>query len=366
MNPTRALRRSVGWVGVPFYAAAVAARNRLYDAGVGVVRLPLPVISVGNLSTGGTGKTPLVAWLARQLLAAGHRPVIALRGYRGDGRGGSDEADEYRRSLTGVPLAVGADRVATIGRVLASPEGAGATVVLLDDGFQHRRIARALDVLVVDATRPPDRDRLLPVGDLREPAASAARVGPRGGVVITRADLAPPGAVQALAAWARATAGAAVAVTRHTWAGLRVLEGNRERHEVAAWLRGRRALVLAAIGNGAAFAESVRVACGAGSHATPTPVEALLLRDHDPYRPATVARAQARARAAGVQAIVTTEKDWSKLSRHQGWPCPVVVPRLALAFDEGEAGLVAAALAAAGGRPGPGEPGHHGADGRAT
>jgi tetraacyldisaccharide-1-P 4'-kinase len=107
-------------LGAAAYGAVVAGRNRRFDRGVGVRRLPCPVISVGNLSVGGTGKTPVVAWVARRLAASGRRPVIALRGYRPDASGTSDEAALHRELLPEVPIAVGADRIAAI-RALGEP-----------------------------------------------------------------------------------------------------------------------------------------------------------------------------------------------------------------------------------------------------
>ena len=145
-------------VGVPLswcYGAAVRLRNAWWAH-----RTPLearvPVVSVGNLVVGGSGKSPMVRWIAERLAASGRHPAIALRGYRRseDPRlPAGDEAAEHARLLPGVPLAVGADRSAAIAALLArSP---AVDVVVLDDGFQHRRLARRLDVVLVDATRAP-------------------------------------------------------------------------------------------------------------------------------------------------------------------------------------------------------------------
>lgn len=341
-----ALRRTVGWIGLPAYAAAIASRNAAFDRGRGVTRLGLPVISVGNLSTGGTGKTPTVMWIARRLAQAGVAPAIAMRGYKGDGAGRSDEADEYRRCLPGVPLAVGADRVARLGELLASPAGARVRCIILDDGFQHRRIARDLDIVLIDATRPPWSDRLLPVGDLREPVASLARAG---AIVLTHAERVVP---EVIASMIAQLPDRPVAVARHTWSGLRVVDAaGPERAEPVQWLAGRRVLVLAAIGNGPAFADAV------AAHVGPTGQVVPMLRpDHDALGPATIARAVAAVGEHRLSAVVTTEKDWSKIAPAAGasserpappWPCPVVVPTLELTFDRGGDELASLALAAA-------------------
>jgi len=170
------------------YRVAVGWRNRRYDRPGASERAGIPVISVGNLTVGGTGKTPLVAWLTRHLLGLGRRPAVVSRGYggragrgpllvsRGEGplRPASDCGDEpwlLARTLAGALVVVGVDRVA--GAQLARREG--ADVVLLDDGFQHRRLARDLDIVLLDADDPFGGGRLLPAGLLREPPDSLRR-----------------------------------------------------------------------------------------------------------------------------------------------------------------------------------------------
>src|SRR4051812_36636358 len=164
----------------PLYRAAVASRNRFYDF-AGQTRLPRPVISVGNITTGGTGKTPMVAWLATQLLEQGMHPAILLRGYS---RGGiSDEQQMLQRQLPGVPVQANADRVEGARMVLGEhPE---VDVFLLDDGFQHRRVARDFDLVLINAREPFGLGRVLPRGLLRESLDGLKRAH---GFVITRAD----------------------------------------------------------------------------------------------------------------------------------------------------------------------------------
>jgi tetraacyldisaccharide 4'-kinase len=169
----------------PGYRAAVAVRNALFDRGVRrPADLGRPVVSVGNLTTGGTGKTPMVIEFARRLATLGHRPAVLMRGYAGH-NGDSDEARELRAALGGMGVIVepDPDRAAAAERVLARDAGVAAFV--LDDGFQHRQVGRDLDIVLVDATRPFGFDRLLPRGLLREPPAALRRAH---GVIITRAD----------------------------------------------------------------------------------------------------------------------------------------------------------------------------------
>ena len=145
------------------YGLAVRARNARFDRGRTVVPVTVPVISVGNVTVGGTGKTPMVTWVTRRLLDAGMRPVIAMRGYgarpgRGDEADEADEADEvmeHRLRLGDVPVVADPDRVAALRSFL--PEHAGIDCVVLDDGFQHRRLGRDLDLVLMGA-ESPERD----------------------------------------------------------------------------------------------------------------------------------------------------------------------------------------------------------------
>lgn len=328
-------------VGVPLarvYAAGVWWRNRRFDAGRGVIRFDRPVISVGNLCVGGTGKTPLVAHILAVLQRAGHRPCVAMRGYRG-GQDGSDEACEYARRFPDVPVVARADRVAGLIELfdycydqdLPQPD-----CVVLDDGFQHRRIARDLDVVVVDATRNPFEDRLLPAGWLREPTASLRRAG---FVVATHAECVPPDTLSRLDADVARVRGRGVqAVTRHAWCGLVVSTGGQEAEEPVGWLHGRRALVVCAIGNPGAFVRAAEQALG-------RPVAgAVVRRDHDPFRAWTMARVRRLVRTLGAEVILTTEKNWARLARAGNPGCPVIRPRLTLAFDRGQDALAQAVL----------------------
>jgi tetraacyldisaccharide 4'-kinase len=335
------------WIGrvlEPVYAAAVARRNRRFDAGRSVVRLDRPVISVGNLSVGGTGKTPMVTLLVRELLEAGRRPCIAMRGYvprhaRGPANTTkSDEAELYRRLLPGVPIVAQPDRAAGLQRLFATDQGREVDCVVLDDGFQHRRLARDLDIVLLDASRDPFADRLLPAGWLREPVASLARAH---AVVVTHAEMATPDRVEAILRRAAAiTPRAVLAATRHKWTRLTITDpsGGEAEHAVD-WLAGRRIAAVCAIGNPDAFLAGLRAA-GADVAA------AMVLPDHDRYDPETV-RAILHS-AAGAEAIVTTEKDWAKLGvlDPATWPCPVARPMLDLHFDRGRDDLLRAVLAA--------------------
>lgn len=152
-----------------------AYRHRLLPARSASV----PVICVGNITTGGTGKTPMTAWVVRQLREAGLRPAILTRGYKSTD-GGSDEA-ELLRHLTSAAVVVEPDRVAGAARAA----GAGANVLVMDDGYQHRRLRRDLDIVLVSATNPFGFGYCLPRGLLREPPRALRDAD---AVVVTHAE----------------------------------------------------------------------------------------------------------------------------------------------------------------------------------
>ncbi|MGE3107297.1 MAG: tetraacyldisaccharide 4'-kinase [Phycisphaerales bacterium] len=333
-----ALGTVLGRAAEPLYRMGINRVNRRYDAGAGVVRLDVPVVSIGNLSVGGTGKTPMVAWVARELVGLGMKPCVAMRGYaRSGAHGRSDEEDEYGRLLPGVPIVAQPDRSAGIARLLRGSSGSRPDVVVLDDGFQHRRLARGLDVVLIDISRDPFQDRLLPAGWLREPVESLRRAD---AVVLTHAELAPDevgdrieGEVRRVMAGAtgrdRGNGGASplIARARHVWRAVNVGDESRG----VEWLRGVRALVVCAVGNPGGFI------AGARRHGVIVAGE-VVLPDHDPYAPRTLDRIARALGASGAEVILTSEKDWSKLRDRDGdWARgrAVARPSLGIEFDRG-------------------------------
>ena len=315
---SRALLGPLGaaWTGV------MAVRNAAYDAGLlATYAAPVPVVSVGNLSLGGTGKTPLVAWLVRRLLRAGHSPAIVSRGY-GAARGAvSDEAAELALLLPGTPHLADADRVAGA-RAAAR---AGARVVVLDDGFQHRRLRRDLDLVAIDATDPFGCGHVFPRGLLRERLAGLSRAH---AAILTRATAVPPERrdqirtrlVEACAGrcpgvWAEAS---------HAPVALRDAAGEREE---LGWLAGRAVVGFAGIGNPAAFRDTL-LALGADVVAFRN------FADHHAYG-ADDTRALARlAETHGAAALVTTLKDMVKITMHG--PAPrLLALEIAIVIERG-------------------------------
>jgi tetraacyldisaccharide 4'-kinase len=187
-----------------FFGLIVLFRNRLYDLGfLRVQELPGIVISIGNIALGGTGKSPLVIDVARRVIAAGGKPAIVTRGYR-SGLGGrewqvliggrvvmgmssdgavADEAKMQSLALPTVPVIVGVRRFQVILKFLTSMPEARITHFILDDGFQHRRLRRDQDIVVIDARSP--EGPLLPAGPFRESLASLRRAHD---VVLTKGE----------------------------------------------------------------------------------------------------------------------------------------------------------------------------------
>jgi tetraacyldisaccharide 4'-kinase len=165
------------------YAAAVRLRNWRFDTGrARAQRVSVPVISVGNITLGGTGKTPAVEWLARWLLERGVRVGLVSRGYGSQNGRPNDEALELADKLPDVPHVLDPDRVRGANRAI---EEFGCQLILLDDGFQHRRLARDFDLVLIDALEPFGFEHVFPRGTLREPLAGWSRAS---ALMLTRAE----------------------------------------------------------------------------------------------------------------------------------------------------------------------------------
>jgi len=180
--PIRVLVLPLSWI----YGIGARLRVQLYAKGfLRQNKLKAPVISVGNLSVGGTGKTPMVLWLAEKFLSEGKRVAILSRGYRGTANS-SDEVELLKEKLSDrVVFGVGPNRFAT-GQKIESEQA--VDVFLLDDGFQHLKLARDCDILLIDSTCPLHKDFLLPAGKLREPLSAVSRASM---VLYTRVQQAP-------------------------------------------------------------------------------------------------------------------------------------------------------------------------------
>lgn len=272
---------------------------------------PVPAISVGNLTVGGTGKTPFVRWLVTELSSRGATPGILHGGYA------DDEPALHRRWFPDLAVVTGRDRVRGAEEAVAG----GADVLVLDDAFQHRRIRRDLDVVLVAAERWTDRPRLLPRGPYREPLRALKRADV---VVVTRRRAGPDEAA-AVARTVRERTPVPVAVVHLAPAGWLTMDGAPREGSPGA------GVAVAAIGQPDAFfrqveAQGVRLAAR------------LAFRDHHEYGPDDL---EGIREAAGGQAVITTAKDAVKLATWLA-DADVWVLDQSVQFDEGREAVVAA------------------------
>ncbi len=286
------------------YGAIARLRARAYRAGIlRQRRLDGMVISVGNLTTGGTGKTPMVLWIAQRLLVEGKTVGILTRGYRGEGDAAASTSDEVRllqaRLGERAAFGVGADRFAQ-GTELATR---GVESFVLDDGFQHLQLARDVDIVLIDALNAFGGGHLLPVGRLREPLSALSRADV---VVITRTGHAP-----AIEAAIRRESGAPIFYARAHLESIRAYRGEYPGAEFAE-AHSRKLFAFSGIGNPAGFRADL-------TEWGLDPVGYKVFPDHHHYTAQDVKVIEAEALAAGADGIICTEKDIFNLS---GVPLP--------------------------------------------
>ena len=321
VSPLRFLLIPLSWL----YAVGVSIRNRLYTLGVFKARsLPCRVISVGNIVVGGTGKTPAVITIAKHLQTEGKRVAILLRGYKrqsrekmtivSDGKKvcaspaeSGDEAYMMARHLSGIPIIVGKCRYLA-GQVAL--ERFNVDVLILDDGFQHRQLARDIDILTLPATHPFGNPRgLLPVGTLREPTSALQRADL---ILLTHTDT-PDISSRAKESVKQLAPNALILESIHQPTHLYPLvsensERNINVHIDIKELKGKRLLAVCGIGNPDAFVATLM-------RCFPENVELLTFPDHHVYTETDRRQIHAAFQASGADMIVTTQKDEQKLAR---------------------------------------------------
>ena len=319
------------------YAAIIKMRNWLYACKLlRQKRLPCTVISVGNIVAGGTGKTPAVIWIAKFLQSEGFPVGVLLRGYRRQSHDSvsvvsdekqvlisvaesGDEAGLIARKLPGVPVVVGSNRYAA-GLKAIQCWGHTDGVLILDDGFQQRQLARDIDILTIDSTQPFGTGQLLPAGTLREPKTALRRADI---VLLTRTDL-----VAAPINFERFIREKQVFESHHRPVRLYQWRTGSDRSEFSPIDRGRLArdeerplgllkgqciLAVCGIGNPKGFVDTLH-------QFAPKAVELLAFPDHHRYTLSDLHAIETRAREVGANIVVTTEKDSEKLAAFAATP----------------------------------------------
>jgi len=321
------------------YAAWMRMRAGLYRTGrLRSYKLPCRVISVGNLTAGGTGKTPMVLYLARHLITEGLKVVVLSRGYRGrlETRGGivsdgqkilvgvedsGDEPQIMARLLPGVPVIVGANRYRAGQRAVRTYK---PDVILLDDAFQHLKLKRDLDLVLADCRRPLGNGYTLPAGELREPPQALNRTD---AVIFTRCD-----PINGIFPTKNAVADipecleTPVFKTRHVPVIRNIVPGRSKQHMPGSMV-GRRVFAFSGVAKNEEFLYTL-------SDFEGDIVGSLGFPDHHHYSAADLAGICRRAEKLAVDVIVTTEKDYVKIRRTTGWPVDLVVMGIDISFGD--------------------------------
>jgi tetraacyldisaccharide 4'-kinase len=319
------------------YGAGASFRNRLYRSGwLGQKSLPCPVISVGNITAGGTGKTPMAVYLADLLTRLGRKPVVISRGYKGSLKTGAAVVGN------GCDLFLNADQAGDEPQMMARMKQFGVVVgknryqagllaldrlspdiLVLDDGFQHNRLKRDIDLLLMDHDQPFGNGRMLPAGRLREPAARAlARAH---AVILTRCpdtSLQKPHLVSCLAP------NLPVFYTRHHPYLSAWISGQDRRPPAGLKsLKGLGVILFSGISDNHSFYRTIQN-LGAGI------LDHLEFADHYRYKGADIRKIQDRAVSLGAQVLVTTQKDWAKLDSREKWVKDLAVVGVKLVFTK--------------------------------
>jgi len=310
------------------YRAGVSLRNFLYDTGILRARkMTCAVISVGNITVGGTGKTPMVIMLAGMLKMQGYRPAILSRGYGGkrkrqgragvvsDGRevlmGPGEAGDEpvlIAQSMPDVPVIVGKDR-SCAGELAI--ERFDADILILDDGFQHRRLSRDIDIVLLDSERPFGNGFMLPRGGLREPRKALRRADVAVMTSTGEADDLPSGGISQ------------IPVFRGLRRPVGLVRGRAKDTCPLAYLTGKRVCAFAGIARPDSFRRILEPLCGEIASFVPFP-------DHHVYTAGDVEHIRKLCRDSGAQLMVTTEKDGIKLTRLPDFFRDVYLLRIAM------------------------------------
>jgi len=325
------------------YLALITLRNFLYDAGIlKVHRVNAAVISIGNVTAGGTGKTPLVIWLCNLLGEKGVPCAILTRGYKAaqnsqlKTQSYIDEPAVIAESCPNATVIINPNRVAGAREAI---ENFNAKVLIMDDGFQHRRLARDLDIVAIDAACPFGYERLLPAGLLREPPTALKRAH---AVVLTRCDQVADADLTKLEHQLNAiNPNMTIAASVHSPVCVKTAEGTQIKPEQ---LKGKNAFAFCGIANPDAFFTTLK-ALGLNL------VGISPYNDHYHYNAGDIADICEAAKKLNANLVLTTQKDWTKISSFEPGTKELLFGYLAiqLRFRDGREkliGLIERALAA--------------------
>ena len=314
-------RTGLSAIEIP-YESLIRLRNYGYDHSILTVKkASAPVISVGNLTLGGTGKTPLVAWLAHWFAQHNKKPAIISRGYKAKTGQLSDEAAELKILLPTVPHYANKQRIIVAREAVAK----GSDVLLLDDGFQHRQISRDLNLITIDATDPFGCNRIFPRGLLREPLWGLKRAD---ALVLTRTDqvsIKTRNEIQEQCFQFVGSHDKPWIETEHRPSNLRLVDGTTQPLKT---LQDKRILSLSAIGNPAAFHRTLTTL----GH---EPVATLTFPDHHTYTTDDIHRISEETESVGAEIIVTTLKDLVKLPLASVRNRPLYALEIGIQFQTG-------------------------------
>jgi tetraacyldisaccharide 4'-kinase len=308
----------------PIYRIVVSYRNQQFDSGSkNVESVDATVISIGNLTTGGTGKTPMVVWVCELLHQNQTKVGIVSRGYGAEEGAQNDEAMELELRLPGVPHVQNPDRVSAANQCI---EDHSVNTVVLDDGFQHRRLARDLDIVLVDASNPFGYDHLIPRGLLREPVSSLRRCD---AVVITRCDRVAAERLEEIRNRIQRETSSPIALSRTRAVALIQHDGTEvplSELNTGGWF------AFSAIGNPDSFESSLgELECDlAGSQR---------FRDHHSFTEVDLTKMSVAAIASGANRLICTHKDLVKIGRNAIEELPVYALKIELVIFEGREAL---------------------------
>ena len=314
---THGILAGIGRLGLailePVYRAAIGQRNAGFDLGIRKPRrVNAPVISVGNLTTGGTGKTPVVALVVQILQQQNRIPGIISRGYRSVDGLANDEKRVLERLCPGVPHEQNSSRYEAARKLISTTD---IDTIVMDDGYQHRQLYRDLDIVLIDATNPFGYDHLLPRGLLREPLTALKRADV---VLITRSDMVAESVLAAIEQRVRKIVPKlADRIVRVEFRPSGLIDGQGHRYTFEE-LSDQPVMLVSGIGNPEAFAETCRKA-GLRVEVTQW------FPDHHHYTNEDQTEIGERAASRGINRVVTTVKDLVKI--------PAKSPFLALEIE---------------------------------